>query len=206
MFLSLSWTVLLGSLLRYLSVSHNSSCYSLTLYSVIHSEFNVYPLWICPMRIFPSDAGFVHPTKSGEQMFVDIGVYGIPGARSFKALESTRAVEEFVRQAEGFQMLYADMYQDRAEFRAMFDHSLYDRMRTQTNATKAFPEVFDKVCSHMTHSCRLSSDAVAGLQGQPLVTAERQKERKENKQGKVVLVFGWSAPPIEAAAKTTSSF
>lgn len=43
-----------------------------------HSKFGVYPLWVCPMRIFPEDSGFVKPTASGEQMFVDIGIYGVP--------------------------------------------------------------------------------------------------------------------------------
>ncbi len=97
------------------------------------------------MRIFKSDSGFICPTKSGEEMFVDVGIYGIPGNKEFKAVESTRAVEDFVRKVEGFQMLYADMYQDRAEFRSMFHHDLYDRLRHKLDAAKAFPEVYDKV-------------------------------------------------------------
>ncbi len=32
------------------------------------------PLWVCPMRIFPTDSGFVRPTTSGEEMFIDIGM------------------------------------------------------------------------------------------------------------------------------------
>jgi hypothetical protein len=92
--------------------------------ATIRRHFDVYPLWICPMRIFPEDAGFVHPTRAGEQMFVDVGIYGVPKSKTFVAKESTRAVEDFVREAEGFQMLYADMYQTRDEFRAMV-HALH---------------------------------------------------------------------------------
>merc|ERR1712086_1210484 len=104
-------------------------------------EFDVYPIWICPMRIFKEDSGFLHPTKSGEEMFVDVGVYGVPGCGT------GRRGEDFVRDAEGFQMLYADMYQTREEFREMFDHTLLDKMRAQSAMTrKAFPEVYDKVC------------------------------------------------------------
>ena len=55
--------------------------------------------------------------------------------------------DEIVRKVEGFQMLYADMYQDREEFRQMFDHTLLDKMRKKMpGTTTAFPEVFDKVC------------------------------------------------------------
>ena len=97
------------------------------------------------MRIFQSDTGFVSPTSAGEEMFVDVGVYGVPGSPTFKAIESTRAVEDFVRSVQGFQMLYADMYQTREEFRTMFHHETYDRMRKTLRADKAFPEVYDKV-------------------------------------------------------------
>jgi len=44
-----------------------------------------------------------------------------------------------------FQMLYADSYLTREEFRQMFDHSLYDVMRKQLACDGAFPEVYDKV-------------------------------------------------------------
>ena len=110
-----------------------------------HQEFNVYPLWLCPMRIFKEDSGFVHPTKSGEEMFVDIGIYGTPAVKTFHHVNSTRAVEDFVRQAEGFQMLYADMYQTREEFKQMFDHKLLESVRAKVGASSAFPEVYDKV-------------------------------------------------------------
>lgn len=43
-------------------------------------------------------------------------------------------------------MLYADTYTTREEFRKMFDHSLYDKMRARLKCEKAFPEVYDKVC------------------------------------------------------------
>ena len=44
-----------------------------------------------------------------------------------------------------FQMLYADTYMTLEEFREMFDHSLYDKMRKQLDCEKAFPEVYGKV-------------------------------------------------------------
>jgi delta24-sterol reductase len=44
-----------------------------------------------------------------------------------------------------FQMLYADSYRTKEEFRQMFDHKLYDTMREQLGCKKAFPDVYDKV-------------------------------------------------------------
>ena len=42
-------------------------------------------------------------------------------------------------------MLYADSYLSREEFRDMFDHTLYDKMRAKLKCHKAFPEVYEKV-------------------------------------------------------------
>lgn len=50
-----------------------------------------------------------------------------------------------MRQVKGFQMMYADSYMTREEFRAMFDHTLYDTMRQKLNCEGRFPEVYDKV-------------------------------------------------------------
>jgi len=43
-------------------------------------------------------------------------------------------------------MLYADSYLTEQEFRKMFDHNLYDKMRRELDCEKAFPEVYNKVC------------------------------------------------------------
>jgi delta24-sterol reductase len=44
------------------------------------------------------------------------------------------------------QMMYADTYMTRGEFREMFDHALHDRMRRSLQyCDEAFPEVYDKV-------------------------------------------------------------
>ena len=78
-------------------------------------------------------------------MYVDIGVYGIPRAPDYEALHTTRQIEKFVRDVHGYQMLYADTYTTREEFRKMFDHTLYDKMRKSLKCEKAFPEVYEKV-------------------------------------------------------------
>ena len=44
-----------------------------------------------------------------------------------------------------FQMLYADTYLSETDFRRMFDHSLYDKMRRRLQCENAFPEIYGKV-------------------------------------------------------------
>ena len=116
-----------------------------------HEEFEVYPLWLCPMRIFESDKGFIGPSPAGEEMFVDVGAYGTPKSAKFTARESCRTVERFVASVDGFQMLYADCYMTRPEFREMFDHAEYDALREELGCTDCFPEVYDKVSKAARH-------------------------------------------------------
>jgi len=109
-----------------------------------HKELNLYPLWLCPFTL-PNNPGFVHPPTGQEEMYIDIGAYGAPKVDNYNCVETTRRIEACVTELKGFQMLYADSYLNREEFRAMFDHSLYDKMRIKLNCTKAFPEIYDKV-------------------------------------------------------------
>ncbi|XP_028159708.1 delta(24)-sterol reductase-like isoform X2 [Ostrinia furnacalis] len=110
-----------------------------------HEEIEVYPIWLCPFKVF-NDPGQLR-VKSGDwQMFVDIGVYGVPKAKGYETVPSTRRIESFVSEHSGFQMLYADTYTTREEFRQMFDHTLYDKVRDSLpHCKEAFPEIYGKV-------------------------------------------------------------
>lgn len=109
-----------------------------------HKELQLYPLWLCPFWL-PANPGFIHPKGDQAKMFIDIGAYGAPKTTGYKAIETTRRLEKFVRDHNGFQMLYADSYLTREEFYEMFDHSLYNKMREKLSCQGAFPEVYDKV-------------------------------------------------------------
>ncbi|XP_077290094.1 delta(24)-sterol reductase-like isoform X2 [Arctopsyche grandis] len=111
-----------------------------------HSEIEIYPIWLCPFKLY-NDPGMIHPKQVNVdyEMYVDIGVYGVPQANNFETVKSTRNIEDFVTKNDGFQMLYADTYTTREEFRKMFDHKLYDSMRIKLQCENAFPELYDKV-------------------------------------------------------------
>lgn len=71
----------------------------------IDDAVQVYPIWLCPFNL-PKDPGMVHPKTEASQMYVDIGIYGVP-QRKFDAKLVTRRIESLVADCEGFQMLYA---------------------------------------------------------------------------------------------------
>lgn len=115
----------------------------------------VYPLWLCPHDHGPMGGSLlkdpIRPDKNGRQMYLDIGVYGLPKAvrerreDEFDMRRSMRAVFEEVKKEGGFQMLYGDVFNTREEFEEMFGHKEYRELRKKYKADDAFKEVYDKM-------------------------------------------------------------
>ncbi|XP_013193384.1 delta(24)-sterol reductase [Amyelois transitella] len=117
-----------------------------TAINKFHEIFEVYPIWLCPFRL-RNEPGLLR-VKNGarSQMYVDVSLYGVPKAKGYETVPSHRRAEEFVAGHNGFQMLHADIFTTREEFRRMFDHTLYDKVReTLPYCKEAFPDVYGKV-------------------------------------------------------------
>lgn len=123
-----------------------------------HAEerLGIFPMWVCPVRLFDHGEreGFLRnpprtiPGKE-DQMFVDLGIYGIPrpvrDGKSWNAVEMGRELESWTRSKGGYHMLYADIFMTRDEFEEMFEHGNYREARKRYGAEGVFPEVYDKV-------------------------------------------------------------
>jgi Delta24-sterol reductase len=115
-------------------------------------HFKIYPLWLSPMAIpdNPAGLGLVHPYRDEQgqtdELFVDVGAYGTVRKTPFDNEEALPALERFVMAHGGYQALYAKTCLSREDFRAMFDHRDYDRLRERLpNCRQAFDEIYDKV-------------------------------------------------------------
>ena len=75
---------------------------------VFEREYKVYPLWLCPMRVIKSPAphrGLVEPINGDDDLYVDIGAYGVPAtAPNFDVVKAAHTVEKFVIESKGFQV------------------------------------------------------------------------------------------------------
>ena len=117
-------------------------------------HFDLYPLWLSPMAIFdnPQRLGLIHPYRSPEgqtdALYVDIGAYGTPRKPGFDGRVALPLLEQFVIEHQGYQALYAKTLLSREDFRRMFDHRDYDRLRESLPyCQQAFGEIYDKVSS-----------------------------------------------------------
>ncbi len=114
--------------------------------------FDAYPLWLCPMlirRTKPSGAVAPEPEAGEHEMYVDVGVFLVPGpvarGEDYSALAATRKMEKFLLARRGYQALYAVTQMTRQDFNRMFERSLHERVRHAYGAEGVFMDTYDKV-------------------------------------------------------------
>ncbi|XP_065018948.1 delta(24)-sterol reductase [Musa acuminata AAA Group] len=126
----------------------------------LHREMEVYPIWLCPHRLFKlpvktmvyPEPGFEMDPKQGDtsfaQMFADIGVYYAPGpvlrGEEFDGAEAVHRLEEWLIQNHGFQPQYSVSELSEDNFWRMFDRELYDHCRRKYKAIGTFMDVYYK--------------------------------------------------------------
>jgi delta24-sterol reductase len=98
-----------------------------------------------PLQPLTTPVGSLTPPHPSEQLYVDIGAYGVPKAPQFHCIRTLERIESYVRSVQGYQALYADSCMSAQEFRLMFDHRLYDQVRTNYGIQTAFPQIWEKV-------------------------------------------------------------
>ncbi|KAL9267830.1 Delta(24)-sterol reductase-like protein [Drosera capensis] len=125
-----------------------------------HREMEVYPIWLCPHRLFQlpvktmvyPEPGFKLQLKQGDtpyaQMYTDVGVYYVPGAilrgEVFDGSEAVRRLENWLIENHGFQPQYAVSELSEKNFWRMFDASLYEKCRRKYGSVGTFMSVYYK--------------------------------------------------------------
>lgn len=126
----------------------------------VHQEMEVYPLWLCPHRLYKlpvktmvyPEPGFEHHHRQGDtryaQMYTDVGIYYAPGpvlrGEVFDGAQAVRRMENWLIENHGFQPQYAVSELTEKSFWRMFDASLYEHCRKKYGAVGTFMSVYYK--------------------------------------------------------------
>ncbi|XP_050425506.1 delta(24)-sterol reductase-like [Adelges cooleyi] len=109
-----------------------------------HRTLNIYPIWVCPV-VLRSGRGLMHSPSAQDEMYVDVGLYGEPKVSGYNCKATGTRLEHFVLKLKGFKMLYTGTHLTSDEFKSMFDHGLYDKIRRQLRCEFNLPEIYNKV-------------------------------------------------------------
>jgi delta24-sterol reductase len=123
-------------------------------------EFELYPIWLCPHRIFKApvktmispNPGYEHERRPGDtdyaQMFTDIGLYYTPNpvfrGEDFDGVEAVKKLERWLIDNQAYQALYAVSELNEHDFWVMFDATLYNKCREKYKAIGTFMSVYYK--------------------------------------------------------------
>nr|AYF56481.1 delta (24)-sterol reductase-like protein [Phyllostachys edulis] len=126
----------------------------------VHREMEVYPLWLCPHRLYKlpvktmvyPEPGFEHHHRQGDtsyaQMFTDVGVYYAPAAvlrgEEFNGAEAVHRLEQWLIENHSYQPQYAVSELSEKDFWRRFDASHYEHCRRKYGAVGTFMSVYYK--------------------------------------------------------------
>ncbi len=88
--------------------------------NLMHDEFDIYPVWLCPHRVFKTRRGTMldcepgfdnQPLEQGDtvdaQMYTDVGIWFTPGhilrGEKFDAAEAGHILEQWLIENHGYQ-------------------------------------------------------------------------------------------------------
>jgi delta24-sterol reductase len=135
---------------RYCELIHT---YPLLLYIVRLRDYGDPLRDLCPGL----GQGFIRAPRAEDKtradddhaLFAELGAYGVPAAvrrnTFWDAKASIQALEHYARSCGGYQCLCFDTLQTEETFREMFDHALWNYVRSKYSCNDAFPTVYAKV-------------------------------------------------------------
>jgi len=117
-------------------------------------QLGVYPVWLCPyVNKKHSVDGLMHPHSGKDEMYIDVGYYGLPSPSTKPVwlncdmLEMCQKVEDWMIKNQSYVMLYAYHGLDDNTIKEMFCHDTYDKVRAKydNGDVKMYPSILQKV-------------------------------------------------------------
>ena len=107
-------------------------------------KLGVYPLWLCPMKP-TQEPQKLSPHYIQGNMLIDVGIWGQSERYLRNPIELNKEFESYTASIGGRKVLYAHAYYSREDFWGIYDYPWYKSLREKYHATKAFPEIWEKV-------------------------------------------------------------
>jgi len=109
----------------------------------VQKNLDVHPLWNCPAGAGTTDLTFAVPRKlaAKPEMVVDIGIYGEPKVKGYRAYDAMRALQTFV----DVPSMWGVCYLSPEELRAIYDFDSYEAVQRKYHATETFVPLEQKL-------------------------------------------------------------
>lgn len=105
-------------------------------------QTEIFPIWLCPIK--GTYTPQILSPHHGHDMFLNIGLYGMPKS-PLSTPELSAKLEKEITLFGGRKMLYSYTYYDHESFSKIYDLSYYANVRKKFYAENAFPNIYNKV-------------------------------------------------------------
>jgi FAD/FMN-containing dehydrogenase len=107
-------------------------------------EVGYYPLWLVPYRMRAPYAFLSESHCSGDDLYIDFAVYGLPNDRPDR--DYSRMLERYTFELQGIKTLISENHYDAATFWRIYDRPRYQRVKQRVDPGNLFRDVFEKMC------------------------------------------------------------
>lgn len=104
------------------------ACQAETFLSQVESAYQIYPLWLCPLKAAANPQPFSPHNLSQDPLLINVGVYGVPNFEQ-GAIAATQDLERRTQECGGRKGLYSQSYYTPEEFWGIYDKEVYDHLR-----------------------------------------------------------------------------
>ena len=130
--------------------------------SWLDKEYQVYPLWLCPVTqsnrisMNPHVVSLTDAERTNGESLLNIGVWA-PLPVGQDRVMCNRRIEDKLKSLAGMKWLYADTFYTEDEFWKMYNRNWYDQLRQKYGA-QGLPSVYQKVKTRIEARCRITVD------------------------------------------------
>lgn len=114
-------------------------------------EFNIWPLWLCPIKqnagrgLFQlSPAPLMVGSESPTNLWINVGLWGLAPPNIEEAIAANRRLEKSVKELGGYKWLYGQTFYTEDEFWSIYGKEEYSALRDKYHAS-TLPSAYDKV-------------------------------------------------------------
>jgi hypothetical protein len=134
----------------------------------IHKNFNIYPLWLCPLRIPKTPTLHPHHWKlKGDKTpshMLNVGFYDVSPRTYEEWVTQNRELEDRVHDFGGMKWSYAVQMYSEDRFWEQHDREWYDQLRYKNYATR-LPSTYDKTKVDVEAGRKIMEEREKGLFG-----------------------------------------
>ena len=134
----------------------------------VDKKFNIYPLWLCPLRVPKTPTSHPHHWKSGDDKaathMLNIGIYDV-SARTYEDwVTQNRELEDKVHDLGGMKWSYAAQLYSEDKFWEQHDREWYNDLRYKSFATR-LPSIYDKTKVDVEAGRKIMAEREKSLSG-----------------------------------------